>query len=60
MSLGLIPLLITKSTIVNTTIMFDEITEVSLMNLKKMSTIKSVSTRGNQCVIIDLSQLIVA
>ena len=34
MSLGLIPLLITKSTIVNTTIMFDEITDVSLMNLK--------------------------
>ena len=53
MPLGLIPLLMTKSTIVNTTIMFDEITDVSLMNLKNEH--KSVSTRGNQCVIIDLS-----
>ena len=57
MPLGLIPLLMTKSTIVNTTIMFDEITEVSLMNLKNEK--KNVSTRGNQCIIIDLSQLIV-
>ena len=55
--LGLIPLLIIKFTIVNTTIMFDEITDLSLMNLKNEH--KSVSTRGNQCVIIDLSQLIV-
>ena len=35
MSLGLIPLLITKSTIVNTAVMFDEIADVSLMNLKE-------------------------
>ena len=56
-SLGLIPLLIIKFTIVNTTIMFDEITDVSLMNLKNEK--KNVSTHGNQCVIIDLSQLIV-
>ena len=56
-SLGLISLLIIKFTIENTTVMFDEITEVSLMNLKNEN--KNVSTRGNQCVIIDLSHLIV-